>query len=586
VRVIEFRILGPLEASHDGRPLPLGHGKQRALLAVLLLHANQVVSSERLIDELWGEDPPETAHAALRNLVSQLRRSLASDGLIVTRPPGYELEVDPESVDLYRFEQLLAAGREALDAGEPARAAALLEDACALWAGRPLEDVILESTNGELTRLEDMRLHAREKRIEADLALGRHDRVVSELEALIAEEPLRERFRELLMLALYRAGRQAEALEVYQAARRALVAELGIEPGPRLQELERAILTQDPALGAPRPSSARPSRRWGLVAGLGALAAAGIVAGVLLVTDGGSVTVEPNSVAVIDPSSNRVAASIPVGAAPGALVAGAGVIWAGSSEDQTVARIDPRRRRVVQTIGIGAPPSSLAFGEGALWIATGSAGTIVKVDPVSGTIVETLDLAGSRFAPDPTFAVAAGFGAVWVASGADAVLRVDPETSRVVRRVATPAVPIALTLGTYAVWAALADGQVLRINPRNAAVTAIVDTGPNPFGLSADGSSVWVSNAGISAGDQEVWRIDQATGTVSTAIPLRDPRGVTTGEESVWVANGRSGTVSRIDPASNGIVATIRVGQAPFDVAAADGMVWVSVVDPEAPVSS
>ncbi|MGH3116910.1 MAG: BTAD domain-containing putative transcriptional regulator [Gaiellales bacterium] len=586
--MIEFRILGPLEASHDGRPLPLGHGKQRALLAILLLHANQVVSSDRLIDELWGGEPPDTAHAALRNLVSQLRRSLSSEGLIVTRPPGYELEVDPESVDLYRFEQIFAAGREALDAGKPAQAAALLDDACALWGGRPLEDVTLESADGELARLADLRIQAIEERVEADLALGRHDRVIPELEGLIAEEPLRERLRELLMLALYRAGRQAEALEIYQATRRALVDGLGIEPGPRLQDVERGILTHDPSLRAPRPRIARPSRRLAPYAGLGAVAAAAIVAAVLLLRDDSAgVVVLPNSIAVIDPASNRVVADIPVGTSPIAVVSGEGAVWVASAEDQTVTRVDPVARRVTQTIGLGAPPTSLAVGKGSLWIATGSAGTLIRVDATSGSVVDTFDFGGSKLAPDPTFAVATGFGSIWVASGARTLIRVDPETGRVLGRIATPLTPVGIAMGRDAAWAILAEGTLLRVDPKSEAITSIVNTGPDPFSISADDSSVWVSNTGrpYAGGDQAVWRIDQATGTVRTAVPLPHPRGLASGAGAIWVANGPSGGVSRVDPESNRVGTTIRVGEVPFDVAVGDGAVWVTVLDREKSVN-
>jgi DNA-binding SARP family transcriptional activator len=250
---LQFRILGPLEVAADGGRIELGGSKQRALLADLALHPNEVLSRDRLIDDLWGERPPETASSALHVYVSRLRK-LLPDVALETRPPGYVLAVDPERIDVHRFERLLADGRAALQQGDAAAAAALLRDALSLWRGMPLADVAYEPfADREIHRLQELRLAALEERIEADLALGRTADLVGELERLIAEHPLRERLRRQLMLALYRSGRQAEALDAYQHARRALVAELGIEPTRAVQELERAILRQDPALEPPVP---------------------------------------------------------------------------------------------------------------------------------------------------------------------------------------------------------------------------------------------------------------------------------------------------------------------------------------------
>jgi DNA-binding SARP family transcriptional activator len=248
---MEFRILGPLEVcAEGGRTLDLA-GKQRALLAVLLLHANEAVSTDRLTDALWGEEPPETAGKALQVYVSRMRKLLGPEGdrLLVTRSPGYALDLDGHELDLHLFERLRDDAGRAMAAGDPGSAAAKLRDALSLWRGPPLADFAFEPfAQGEIARLEELRLTALGERIDADLALGRHADLVGELEALVAENPLRERVRAQLMLALYRARRQAEALDAYQAARRALVDELGIEPSPELQELERRILRQDPSL--------------------------------------------------------------------------------------------------------------------------------------------------------------------------------------------------------------------------------------------------------------------------------------------------------------------------------------------------
>jgi DNA-binding SARP family transcriptional activator len=245
---VEFRILGPLEVVERNRVLPLGGSRQRALLALLLTRANEVVSADRLIDELWPSGPPQNAGNALQYHVSQLRKTLGGTEVIVTQPPGYLIRVGPNELDLLRFERLVGEAERA----PPEVAAGLLREALGLWRGPALADVADESfAQTEIVRLEEVRLRALELRVEADLALGRHRELVGELEALVRENPLRERSRAALMRALYGAGRQAEALEVYRQTRTMLVDELGIEPSPALQELERAILRQDPSLGGP-----------------------------------------------------------------------------------------------------------------------------------------------------------------------------------------------------------------------------------------------------------------------------------------------------------------------------------------------
>ena len=252
----EFRILGPLEVLLDGRPVPLTRPKQRALLLALLLRANEVVSVDSLVDALWGERPPATALVALQGHVSQVRKLLPPESL-VTRPPGYLLRVEPEWVDAHRFERLRAQAREALDAGDAPAAAASLREALALWRGSPLSDLADGSLlRAEAGRLEELRVAAVEERIEADLAAGRDSDLVPELESLVQTSPFRERLRGQLMLALYRAGRQADALQAYADARQALVEELGIEPGPDLQRLQQQVLRQDPLLRQPEPQPA------------------------------------------------------------------------------------------------------------------------------------------------------------------------------------------------------------------------------------------------------------------------------------------------------------------------------------------
>jgi predicted ATPase/DNA-binding SARP family transcriptional activator len=258
---MRFEILGPLTVADGERPIAVPGAKPRTLLVLLVLHAGRVVPADRLVDGLWGEHLPADPANALQALVSRLRRALDPSGqlgLLRSHPPGYLLAADPEQVDAVRFERLAAEGHAALATGRPDAAAALLAEGLALWRGPALADVAHEPfAEGEVARLSELRLAAVEDRVEADLALGRHAAVVGELEALVAEHPLRERLRGQLMRALYRSGRQAEALEAYRRTRRLLGEELGLDPSPELRRLEAAVLAQDAGLEAPAEAPAR-----------------------------------------------------------------------------------------------------------------------------------------------------------------------------------------------------------------------------------------------------------------------------------------------------------------------------------------
>ncbi len=263
---VEFRLLGPLEVLHDGAEVPVRGARQRELLALLLLHAGQVVSSDRLMDALWGDSQPAAGATALRVRVSQLRKALGpGGGRLVTRAPGYTLLVESGELDLQRFERALDRAAAALP-DDPAAAARHADTALSLWRGAPLADIAYSShAQAAIVRLEELRAAALELRVEAELALGHHAQVVGELQQLVAEHPLRERMWGQLMLALYRDGRQADALAAYRAARKRLVEEVGIEPGPGLRALESAILAQDTSL-APGAGPARPAPQRAVLA--------------------------------------------------------------------------------------------------------------------------------------------------------------------------------------------------------------------------------------------------------------------------------------------------------------------------------
>src|SRR5436190_13461018 len=468
---MQFRILGPLEVEGGGEPLALGGAKQRAVLAVLLLHANRVVSRDSLIDAVWGERAPETANSALQGYVSALRKTLGA-GLILTRAPGYVLQTAPTSVDLGRFESLAAEGSDALSVGNAKRASKRLREALDLWRGEPLAD--LDSAGFvqlERVRLEELRLSAVEERVDADLALGRHAELVAELHALVREHPLRERLRAQLMLALYRSGRQAEALDVYQQGRRLLAEELGLEPGEGLKRLEHAILEHDPALGAPAraehrsaPARKRPSRR-ALSGALAIVVLAG-VAGLAVALTGGSARALPvraNSIAVIDMQTNSVVKDVPIDGRPVAIAANAEGVYVADREG-IVWRIDPVSRRVVGRIGVSGDVHDLALGFGSVWLADGTDGTVTRIDD---------RLSGSQTIPRrpgdaPVFWITTGGGAVWATHGRF-VWKIDPATNQVVKTIPIPS-PAGLASGLGAVW--VATGQGLdRVTPAPRPVT-------------------------------------------------------------------------------------------------------------------
>jgi DNA-binding SARP family transcriptional activator len=258
---MDYRILGPLLVSREGEPVTLGGRRNADLLSLLLIHANEVVSSDRLIEELWPWAPPANPRKAVHVYVSRLRKALGVD-VLETSALGYRLRVEEGELDVWRFEHRAAEGRQALAVGDPARAATLLRHALALWRGSALADVMYEPfARAEAARLEELRLCCIEAKVEADLVLGRHTSLVGELEALIDQYADQECLRGQLMVALYRSGRQAEALQAYRETRRHLVDELGLEPGPDLRSLETEILNHDPRLTWTPPRTTAPSAR-------------------------------------------------------------------------------------------------------------------------------------------------------------------------------------------------------------------------------------------------------------------------------------------------------------------------------------
>ncbi|MGZ4418822.1 MAG: BTAD domain-containing putative transcriptional regulator, partial [Gaiellaceae bacterium] len=589
---MEFRILGPLEVVEEGQSLALAAGKQRALLAILLLHANEVVSTDELIDGLWGERPPASAAKSIQIYVSQLRKALGN-GALITRSPGYELRIEDGELDLERFDRLFKEGENALAAGEAKEAAARLREALSLWRGAPLADFSYEPfAQPEIARLEELRLNAVEERIEADIALGRHADVIGELEALVTKNPLRERLRGQLMLALYRSGRQAEALALYQETRRLLRAELGLEPSPALQELEQAILRQDSTLAAPAQNAgfqfaaAKPGRlpRAVIVVGSVLLLAAVVAAIVELTHDSGPSglgSVAPNALGAIDPKTNEIVAQVPVGTQPGDVIYGHGALWVSNQIDGTVSRVDPKTRRQTRVIPLAAAPSGLAAGKGSIWVATDKG--VKLIDPAYNVVGRTLPIHGRKptsgypFPSAPT-GVAFTRGAAWISTSngglGGRVVEANRKTGRVVETFTIGDGPPAVTATSSAVWVTdLFDNNVSRIDPTGA-VANVIPVGHAPTRTAVGFNAVWVADSD----DDDVKRIDPLTGTIVTTIGVgRHPVAVAVGAGAVWVANQYEGTVSRIDPGSNKVVKTIKIGGSPVGIAISPGLVWVTV---------
>ncbi len=597
------------------------------MLALLVLHANEVVSTDRLIDDVWGESPPESAVNMLQGYVSHLRKTLEPDSgrgeheLLVSRPPGYILRIGPDQVDAERFEQLASEGRRLLDEGDAPAAAERLRSALALWRGGALDDLVFEEfARAEIERLEELRLHALEDRVDADLALGRHRALVGELGELVERHPLRERLRGQLMVALYRSGRQAEALETYRDGRRILLDELGIEPGPALRELEQAILRQDPALGAGAarpPAIVRRSPRRPLIAGVvvlvGVAAAAAVVA-----TRGHSRNVKPvavkaHSVAVIDPARNAVVADIPTGSYPGPLAADNTYVYVCNIGDATVSRIVAKSHKPLDTSAFsratdmlannpalwtanGGAPGHTPFGVGngtvsvwypgptvksfrvgpdqnggpeqttlaadgpesySVWAGNQDSRTVTQLDSALGKTLLTIH----GIAPGGLAAVgdSSAGDTVWATDPSrDLVVRIDEHSRRIVRRIHVPNEPTRLAADEHAVWV-LAGGQ-----PGSGTARPTRQTRP------------------------ALWRIDSNTNQPAARIPLPlTPLRVTLGEGSVWItaqrmlsASGASAeaTVFRIDPKTNRIAARISLRTRAVDgILVSHGAVWVAV---------
>lgn len=614
---MEFRILGPLEVVDKGEPIALGTLKERLVLGVLLLHANEFVSRERLIDELWGEAPPPTAHKAVNVYLSKVRKGLSVAGAdpISTASGGYRLHVEPERLDASRMQVLIEEARECVARGDAEGGAARFQEALSLWRGPTLAGLELESRGREeVAQLDELRLAARMDRIDCDLALGRHEQAAGELGVLVGEHPLRERLRAQQMLALYRSGRQADALEAYAEARRTLVEDLGIEPSEALQRLQQAILRHDPSLETPEGTAAvnglpketeppptprayadagdrptrppyRPRRSQVVLAGL-LLLAGSATAAAILSTSGASAPprVLPNSLLQLDPHTGKLVSVAKVGALPGPIAITRTAVWTANYGDFTVSRYDLRTRHVItRNVTPGQPFDILFDREGNGWVTN----TAADDNPRPRSVVVRLQAggggtAGSLIFPSHIRTVsfplpfagyeALGAGYVWVIvgghgpdAGDDQVALIDLGTAKLhsvlhLRHSAT-----SIAFGYGAAWIGTYTSgehswlEAVRAGSRKPS-KVILDSGPGvnwgPTWIAVGEGAVWVLMG------PTLFQIDPQTLQILHRLDLSAEQSgvVAVGAGAVWVTGGIGGgnnmlanSITKIDPRTDKI---------------------------------
>lgn len=582
---MQFRVLGPLRASSDaGTEIPLGGPKQRAVLALLISSPGRSIDTDRLIDELWPDEANPSNRKTVQAYVSRLRAAFADHGApdaIRPRPNGYQLD-GAYPTDAAEFEAALSRARMMI-ASEPRDSFAVAAEALRLWQGQPFEDAYpARQLELEATRLGEQRLAACEIWAEAGLAAGQHQQIVPDLRLIAEANPFRERLWELLMLALYRSGRQAEALNTYVEVARQLREELGVEPGTELADLQRRMLQQDPVLASPRPPPApvdvatRPasSRRRGLRVALGvAVAVAVIVFAVLIV--------RPESRSGPLPlTAERYA--VPAGASEVAVARGR--LWVLDPTSPTITVIDPSAGRMT-TRTMPGKPSAIAGGLGAIWLASEEQGAIWKIDPLTGATLGTSDGLDLQ---DPQLAV--GIDALWVVrEHAVPFLRVsagnlEVEPLTFVDAFGGPAQPdVAFADGRL--WASNAlIGEVITMDPTTGDFRFAGDARISDHvvrSIVADREAVWISQPT----NGSVTRLDLADGSSAATVPVGgttgrgfgrvvDPYGMSAGPGGIWVAMPRDHKVVLLADDTAEVLAEIRF-QVPTSVVAAAASVWV-----------
>ncbi len=593
--MIDFRLLGPVGIYRDGENVEVGFGKQRALLAVLLMNANEVVSGGALIDLLWG-DPPPSAQKILQNCVVKLRRLLPEQRLL-TRAHGYELRIEEGELDFDRWCSLIEEARRLAGGDDPAAALRLFNTAQVEWRGAALCDVgDVPFVAGETRRLDELWLDATMDRVDVQLALGRHGEVVHELEPLVNAHPLHERLRQQLMLALYRSGRQTDSLEVYREGRRILVDEIGVEPGPALRQLEQEILNQAPALeppaGVPKHTLKRAVvRRRSVVLVAVALAAATASAAFGLIGTGSVAPragTPPNSVAVVDSATGHLTADLAVGTAPSSIAVASGSLWVANQGDESLTKIDVLHQTVsipaIQLTTNGdSSITAVAIAKGGVWVVDSYVGSLTRI-PVTALqqrfapgydLYRTVLPASDRYSTD-YLTLTAGAGHLWITSSHfSAVFELSPGSAQVQWRIAVPGHPVAATAGQGSLWSVGAlggRGVVARIDAARHAVVARIVLPGTPAAVATGFGAVWVAIPDRN----RLYKIDAATDAVVSAIVVPgSPVAVAAGAGGVWVVEGTGRRLLRLDPSSGAAVRTVALNGTPHGLAIADGRVWI-----------
>jgi DNA-binding SARP family transcriptional activator/ABC-type oligopeptide transport system substrate-binding subunit len=618
---VEFLVLGPLEVRDGERIIPLGGAKQRAALAMLLLHSNEVVSRDHLIDGLWGDSPPASAAHTIEAYISRLRKALHCDGAaerLLTRSPGYLLRVDEGELDVQRLEALIDLGRRALAADDPQAATTALRQALALFRGAPLEDLgHVPFAQTDVRVLDDLRLAALEWRIDADLALGRHADLIGELQTLVAKHPRRERFWAQLMLAYYRSGQQGEALATYDRARRRLVEELGIDPGRSLQQLHQRILHQHPALepndpgvaavdtesieqaipvdhplaGSVRgaPGMTRPSfREWRRRTVIAAVAAAIVVvasAAALVVTavrgsDGNSAPDAYSAgIAIIDAKTGKPAAFIPRATVnQGYYTYVGGHVWAYAGDPDLFVEIDPKSGRVLKRFSPTTAVAAYAVEGHDLWEVGDT--TLARIDTNLGTEVARYQLPRDPQQPSgAATGIAVGDGSLWVSrAGLNEVLRIDPRTGHVVRHYSGVPSPAII---------AVADGSAWTVSHFSSATVVDLTSGAVSRVNMPPGTMQWVATGGgygwfSDEAKGVVYKIDRSGHVAATYHTGEGASAMAYADGVLWVANVDAGTATGID-AVTGATRTLRFDHPTGVIAAGGGLVVVMLAPGRTP---
>jgi YVTN family beta-propeller protein len=587
---VTFRILGRLEVLVDGREVDLPSARERALLGALVLHLGEVVSVDTLIDSVWGERAPVSARHMVHEYVSRLRGALGDASAIVTRAPGYIVEREACDVDAARFTEYLQTARAAVVADELDEALKAFDQALGLWRGDALSDVVLEAdARWAAASLDDERRSARSERVDVALDLGRHHELIPDLQRAVAAEPHDERVLRQLILALYRDGRQADALARYRDGRQRLASDLGIEPGVELRALEQAILQHDPELAAPTreptagPATAPPTTRRRFALGVAIAALVGAVGVIMAATlgnphSGEAAPIQGNAVAIVDAANPRLLGSVPLESRPAAMAYGAGSIWVASADTRSVARISPASQRVVASVVLDRPAQGLAASARSIWAVgsrpTDSFLTLDRIDPTFNTAAHIRRLPTAVIGD--TGSIVARRSTVVVAPRSGFLTRINAGSGRVLGRVDPSAAPSAVAQGFGSSWLAYREANlVVRVDATGA--TTPIPVGREPSAIAVGRNAVWVADAL----DGTVKSIDPATSSVITTVNVgTSPAAIAEADGSVWVANAGDGTLTRIDERTSHPSAQVTVGGSPQALVVSNGKIWASVQPP------